>query len=451
MDNDISKKLQEYDEAFDFYMDRGRMPDALPQGDILGGLMIQAIQDNHQLQSQDPLWQELLKEELLKFIEALLKLFVPIDGNRQHEKELIKRFSNGDKPKKRQMWKEVYQTIKGRYGAKEVNIDGYVEQMKTNNPDDVLSSMIKDWDRACDERTDSRKRELIDQYKDQWEREVKEHGLSDFRQRKKIEKIVYSYPALAEIVRIMGREQPKREDEMDDTVRKYLPILPSPPKPAVEIDEVSDGNSLLHMMPVETAILAHQQTEDLFYLKYATHKLQLFANKTKEESQIKAVQEKKKKPRLEKGPIIVNVDTSGSMMGKPIQLAKCLLLQLLRMAKKQKRKCFLITFSVRAKHLDLSRPGSWGRLNDFLDDTFSGGTDGEEMLRTSLEMLQSKNFAMADVLIISDFCFDQPIMSTMKMMQEAHEKGTRFYGLKINSVSLRYNQILNRIWTVQTK
>ena len=36
---DIAKKLQEYDEAFDFYMDKGRLPETLPQGDVLGGFL----------------------------------------------------------------------------------------------------------------------------------------------------------------------------------------------------------------------------------------------------------------------------------------------------------------------------------------------------------------------------------------------------------------------------
>ncbi len=36
---DITKKLQEYDEAFDFYMDRGEMPDTIPEGDMLGGFI----------------------------------------------------------------------------------------------------------------------------------------------------------------------------------------------------------------------------------------------------------------------------------------------------------------------------------------------------------------------------------------------------------------------------
>jgi uncharacterized protein with von Willebrand factor type A (vWA) domain len=84
--------------------------------------------------------------------------------------------------------------------------------------------------------------------------------------------------------------------------------------------------------------MSDRQTEDLFCLKYASRKLQLFSNKPKNESVTKIEQQKITKPRMEKGPIIVSVDTSGSMHGRPEQLAKCLLMQLLRMARKQKRR-----------------------------------------------------------------------------------------------------------------
>lgn len=448
---DIIKKLQEYDEAFDFYMDRGQLPDSIPHGDLLGGFISQTVQDNPQLESQDPLWIEVLKDELMKFIEAMLKLFQPIEENHRQEKALIAAFATGGIGLKRTLWPQVYRTLKYQYKPVEVNIDGYVEQMKDKDDlEAIFTSLVKDWDKACDQRLQRLKELTIRRNKKNWEHRVKEWGQVDYKQRKKVERLVYSYPALAEIVRTMGREQPpKREDEMDDTIKRYLPLLPSPPKPAVEIDEVSNGNDLRHVLPVEMAIMADPQTEDFFYLKYATKKLQLFANKPKEQSQMKTEQTKEKKPRLEKGPIIVSLDTSGSMSGKRIQLAKTLLLQLLRMAKKQKRKCYLISFSVRAQTLDLSLPGSWRKLNDFLDNSFVGGTDGEEMLKDALRMLQTSNFSMADVLIISDFYFGVPVPKTRDKMNKERAKGTRFYGLKIHSGSNAYNSILDKIWSVQ--
>lgn len=173
---------------------------------------------------------------------------------------------------------------------------------------------------------------------------------------------------------------------------------------------------------------------------------QLFANKPPMTVQDKQAQENQTKPRLEKGPIIVSVDTSGSMMGKPEKLTRCLLMQLIRLAKKQKRKCFVITFSVRAKALELTKPVNWGLLKKFLEEGFCGGTDGEQMLAAALNALQTKKFRMADVLIISDFFFPLPIYKTRKLMETEHAKGTRYYGLQIGETKNPYDKVLDKIW-----
>ena len=447
-ESEISRKLREYDDAFDFYMDRGQMPDTIPQDDLLGGFLKQTIDENPQLESQDPVWKELLKDEVMKFLEAMLELFQPIEKAYQREKKYMVVFADADIDQKRNMWREVYGTISKEYAPEEVNIDGYVEQMKSQDLDAVFASLLSDWDKACDELARKKKVEIIEFNREKWEQRVKEHGNTDFKQRKRIEKMFFSYPQLVDIVRIIGREQPESKDEYDETVRSYMPILPSPPTPAVEVEQVSLGKDLQHLLPMETVILADKETEDLFYLRYASSQLQLFANKPKQESVLKTEKKRNKKPRLEKGPIIVSLDTSGSMSGRPEKVARCLLLQLLRMAKKQKRKCFLITFSVRAECMDLSRPGSWNRLNRFLNNPFTGGTDGEDMIKNALKMLNTDNYSMADVLIISDFYFPNPRPKTMELMQIEHNKGTRFYGLQIESTVSGYDDVLDKIWKV---
>ena len=447
-ESEISRKLREYDDAFDFYMDRGQMPETVPPDDLLGGFLKQTIDENPQLESQDPVWKELLKEEVMKFLEAMLELFQPIEKAYQREKEYMVVFADADIDQKRNMWGEVYGTITQEYAPEEVNIDGYVEQMKNQDLDAVFASLLSDWDKACDELVRKKKVEIIEFNREKWEKGVKEHGNADFKERKKIEKMFFSYPQLVDIVRIIGREQPERDDEYDETVRSYMPILPSPPTPAVEVEQVSLGKDLQHLLPMETAILADKETEDLFYLRYASSQLQLFANKPKQESVLKTEKKRNKKPRLEKGPIIVSLDTSGSMSGRPEKVARCLLLQLLRMAKKQKRKCFLITFSVRAECMDLSRPGSWNQLNRFLNNPFTGGTDGEDMIKNALKMLNTDNYSMADVLIISDFYFPNPRPQTKELMEIEHNKGTRFYGLQIESTVSGYDNVLDRIWKV---
>ncbi|MDE5999887.1 MAG: hypothetical protein K2H04_07450 [Bacteroidaceae bacterium] len=449
----FAQKLKDYDEAFDFYMDYGKLPDKLPYGDLLGGFIGQTIQDNPQLESLDSLWTELLKEELMKFIEAMLQLFHPIEEYHRKEQAFIAVFASGSIAQKRKMWGQAVKIIESQYKSEEVNLKGYKDQLNESESEEqvetILNTMGKEWKQACDEKEVERKKKLIEDNQLRWERHIKEHGLSDYKERRKIERFFYSYPELKNLLRIIGREQPKREDKMDDTLKRYLPLQPSPPKPAAEAEEVANGNDLQHLLPSETVILSERQTEGLFYYKYATGQLQLFANRPKNESQIKTEQTQKKKPRIEKGPIIVAVDTSGSMSGRPMKIAYAVLLQLLRLARKQKRKVFLMSFSVRAKFLDLSIPRNWIQLNSFLEDRFSGGTDGEEMLTLSIKMLQSKAFEMADVLIISDFYFPLPKDCTWKKMQKEHNKGTRFYGLKIGCTDRLYDTILDKTWNIK--
>ena len=448
-DNDLVQKLKEYDEAFDFYMDVGRLPDQIPPDDILGGFIGQIIDENPQLSGQDPLWTELLKEELMKFFEAMIQLFQPIEESHDKEKNVIKTFVTGEIETKRSLWGQVSSVITSQYKAEEVNLDGYVEQLKGNDPEPVWGALAKDWDKACDERENQQKIRLLESQRKKWEQHVREHGLTDYKERQKKDKFFYSYPQLRDLVRIIGREQPKRDDEMDDTVMHYLPLLPSPPKPAAEAEEITNGKDVQHLLPSETAIMSDKQTESLFFLKYASQQLQVFANRPKEVSRHKTEQVHKKEPRLGKGPIIVAVDTSGSMSGSPLKIAYSVLEQLLRLSRKQKRKCFLLSFSVRAKSLDLSLPHNWMHLDQFLEDYYSGGTDGEEMLNKALSKLQTNSFAMADVLIISDFEFPLPRDETRKKMLIEHNKGTRFYGLGIGCEASSYDKILDKTWNIK--
>jgi uncharacterized protein with von Willebrand factor type A (vWA) domain len=448
-DNDLAQKLKEYDEAFDFYMDVGRLPDQIPPDDVLGGFIGQIIDENPQLSCQDPLWTELLKEELMKFLEAMILLFQPIEESHDKEKNIIKTFVTGEIETKRSLWGQVSSVITSQYKAEEVNLDGYVEQLKGNDPEPVWGALAKDWDKACDERENQQKIRLLESQRKKWEQHVREHGLTDYKERQKKDKFFYSYPQLRDLVRIIGREQPKRDDEMDDTVMHYLPLLPSPPKPAAEAEEITNGKDVQHLLPSETAIMSDKQTESLFFLKYASQQLQVFANRPKEVSRHKTEQVHKKEPRLGKGPIIVAVDTSGSMSGTPLKIAYSVLEQLLRLSRKQKRKCFLLSFSVRAKSLDLSLPHNWMHLDQFLEDYYSGGTDGEEMLNKALCKLQTNSFAMADVLIISDFEFPLPRDETRRKMLIEHNKGTRFYGLGIGREASSYDKILDKTWNIK--
>ena len=445
-DEYIGQRITVYSEAFDFYMDCGLMPDTVPDGNLLAGYMRSVIDANPQLDSQDSTWKDVLKNDLLAFLSALLGAFFAVEQSYQKEMDFIERFQKAELEQQREAWPPVYKHIKENYAPADVNINGYVEQFKDHETQDVIDAITEDWRKAADKQLNQREERLLEQNKDWWVRRMRDCGQRDYKRLKKIDQMYYRYPVLQEIVRIIGREQPQRKDEYNDIVLKYMPILLSNPTTTTEIEQISIGNNLSHVIPTEIATLSELTTDMMFFKKFAERQLQIFANKPPMTVQDKQAQENQTKPRLEKGPIIVSVDTSGSMMGKPEKLARCLLMQLLRLAKKQKRKCFVITFSVRAKALELTKPANWGILKKFLEEGFCGGTDGEQMLAAAINALQTKKFRMADVLIISDFFFPLPIYKTRKLMETEHAKGTRYYGLQIGETKNPYDKVLDKIW-----
>ena len=128
-----------------------------------------------------------------------------------------------------------------------------------------------------------------------------------------------------------------------------------------------------------------------------------------------------------------------------------MLLQLLEVAKRKNRKLYLITFAVRAQAIDLSNPNNWRMLNLFLNNRFSGGTSPEAMINEALATLHQTNYSLADVLIISDFIFQQPSTTTVESINKAHKNGVRFYGLMIGRRNTVCELLLSKMWKVEAE
>ena len=247
----------------------------------------------------------------------------------------------------------------------------------------------------------------------------------------------------------MGREKEENKEEQDETIKKYIPLLLSHHSSSEEINGVRNGDDLSLVLPAEIALLAEKDTEWLFYRKYVSKQLQLFSNRPLVQKREKTEVQRRQRPRLVEGPIIVCVDTSASMHGKPEKVAKSLLIQLLQVAKRKKRKCFLITYAVHSKTLELSAPCRWREVKEFLMKRFTGGTDGEMMFGDVLKTLGTETYSMADVLVISDFYFPEPCPDTAKKIKAEQGKGTRFYGLRVFNTSKNYDKWFDRIWQLR--
>lgn len=217
-----------------------------------------------------------------------------------------------------------------------------------------------------------------------------------------------------------------------------------------ELSGVCFGNSLGSVVPQEFALLRNPSTEMLFYKKFAEAQLLSFdmmgyADDTKEK-----VEEVEKEGEEEKGPMILCVDTSGSMTGMPESIAKAIVFTMAARARSQHRACKLVSFSTDIFTMDLDEKMGVGDLIRFLEFSFSGGTDATPALRHALAEMKKKQFKKADVLMISDF-----LMSTLPKNDEEgvlnqKKRGNAFYSLCIgNYIVPQQSAIWNRCWVFE--
>lgn len=223
---------------------------------------------------------------------------------------------------------------------------------------------------------------------------------------------------------------------------------------AGEIFGVRYSDDISASLPAELALFKNPVTKRLFQLKFAQKQLLSFEYKNtiseQKEEQIK--EEIKIEKKEQKGPIIICVDTSGSMQGSPENIAKTITFALAKIALEEKRKCFLISFSTNIKTLDLSDFSETNistknksdlqaknnitpliNLVKFLQMSFNSGTDITPALSHSLEMLSQDDYKNADVLMISDFVMDNLSNNLSLKIDNEKKKNTQFHSLVIGS------------------
>ena len=203
-----------------------------------------------------------------------------------------------------------------------------------------------------------------------------------------------------------------------------------------EIVGIHESQDLGHLLSSEAALLSDTDTETAFLKKYADSNLLTLRYEDRKlvrsEDQIMEINQRVK--QREKGPFIVCVDTSQSMMGRPEEIAKVLTLGILKMAIASNRRAYLINFSTGIQTVDLyDIANSIDELAKFLQMSFYGGTDATLALYEALRQLKSHDYEDADVLMISDFVMykiDQDVLNEVKYFQ--HNKNTEFHSLALS-------------------
>lgn len=207
------------------------------------------------------------------------------------------------------------------------------------------------------------------------------------------------------------------------------------PLAKTEIVGIQESQDLNHLLSSEAGLLSDGVLETAFLKRYADERLLTLRYEDRKmvrsEDQIMEVQQRVK--QREKGPFIVCVDTSQSMMGRPEEIAKVLTLGILKMAINSNRRAYLISFSTGVKTIDLyDIANSIDELAGFLRMSFYGGTDATLALYEALRQLKGNDYRDADVLMISDFVMykiDRDILDEVAYFQQ--NQGTEFHSLAL--------------------
>lgn len=264
----------------------------------------------------------------------------------------------------------------------------------------------------------------------------------DFERIRKIVRIQREYPVIVKVANKMGRIADDEGKEQLHVSQGNMYKMEHSSKS--DIMGVSVGNDLNSLLPTELAQCADDDLEDVFVYKYITRKLQTFRYKSEIMQPARRLEIK---PAKQKGPMIVCLDTSGSMVGKPEKIAHSLLVKILEIADRQRRSCFLIAFSVSVNPIDVRKERA--RLLEFFSKTSCGDTDATRMLQTTFRLLQSnKDYMNADVLWISDFKIPLSAPELTNKMQEYQKVDTHFYGLQLGIAENEWTPFFDRIYRI---
>ncbi|TVL57385.1 VWA domain-containing protein [Brachyspira hyodysenteriae] len=205
-----------------------------------------------------------------------------------------------------------------------------------------------------------------------------------------------------------------------------------------EIVGITYSRDIHNILPQEKLLLAEGVLETLFGIKYFENRLLTFKKEgytdysydEMVEDEMQVIEDDKK------GPIIICVDTSGSMSGVPETVAKAVTLYLAARAMKQKRNCYLINFSTQIETMDLTYPNTMDNLIEFLRLSFNGGTDAVPALRHAIKTMNTENYKKSDLLFVSDFVFNEFTEEDYKLAEVQKKNENRFYSLIIGSTPM---------------
>ncbi len=217
-----------------------------------------------------------------------------------------------------------------------------------------------------------------------------------------------------------------------------------------EIIGIRLGRDIEYALPNELALLSDPDISLLFDVKFFESRLMCFDMQGLaplfRHKEIEVEEKAVENDTL--GPMIICIDTSGSMAGVPETIAKAVALLMAYKAREQHRPCYLINFSTEIATIDLSETLVDRHLIEFLRMSFHSGTDVAPAISHGLDMIVDGGYERADLLIISDFIIANLPDNVLEKMAYQRTCNNHFYSLVIGSKLMykRFRTLFDREW-----
>ena len=214
-----------------------------------------------------------------------------------------------------------------------------------------------------------------------------------------------------------------------------------------EIVGIYFSKDIENIVPEELSLLCDKDFEKLFKLKYIENRLMCFDKDSyifneKEKQKIKA-------GYIDgRGPVIICIDTSGSMKGINEYIAKATMLKIVMRALSENRNIYLINFSVEIYSYKFSKYDGLAELINFLKLSYHGGSDIYKALHEANRIMNTDDFRNGDVLVLSDFMMEDMPYNLIELCEKQKSKGNKFFAVSIGKFPFGYSyrKIFNKHW-----
>lgn len=222
---------------------------------------------------------------------------------------------------------------------------------------------------------------------------------------------------IKDVLKKLGKGQYEADDKKENKVAKTNKN---------EIFGINKSNDLARMLSSELVNLEDENLKYLFYAKYLENNLMTYEIKGENEFEKDEIKDK----ITNKGPIVVCLDTSGSMKGNPLQRAKALVLAIVKILQKENRNLHIIIFGAKEQYeeFEVNIEREIVETIKFLKKGYDGGTDFETPLKRAMELIEnSGEYKKADILMVTDGACKLSFTFKKKIREEKERLNFKIY------------------------